>query len=366
MAASVHLRGIVIAGALAALALGLGFVTLVMNQSASHPAPHVIIPLKDRHHAPGLVAATRKPASVAKAKKTVVVKTKKTVAAKAKTTVAANTKKTAAAKAKTTVAANTKKTAAAKAKKKVTRPDPNLVAALKAGLPRGVAAALAKRPVVVVELWSSHDPVAKLASAEAEAGAALAGAAYVGVNVDQDGGAVADLTKTLGKLAEAPTALVYARPATLALTLTGFVDRTAVQQAASSAAPVPVARPASAGWADKANAICSAANAKIDAIGVHKAAALVATTNPSPGWKILSEQTTKLAALTPPAGSSAEVAQANAVMKQAAAVEGRYETAIFHGERGAPTRALGAKRVALDAKWHATYEALGATICAAQ
>jgi hypothetical protein len=84
-------------------------------------------------------------------------------------------------------------------------------------------------------LWTSRDPVSKLASAEAKAGAALAGAAYVGVSVDQDGGAVADLTKVLGQLAAAPTALVYTRPGKLALTLTGFVDRTAVQQAASSA-----------------------------------------------------------------------------------------------------------------------------------
>jgi hypothetical protein len=344
MAASVHLRGIVIAGALAALALGLGFVTLVMNQSASHPAPHVIIPLKDRHHAPGRVAATRKPAAAVTTKKTVAVRTKKTVAVKAKKTVAVKAKKTVAVK----------------------RPDPNLVAALKAGLPRVVAAALAKRPVVVVELWTSHDPVAELSSAEAKAGAALAGAAYVGVNVDQDGGAVSDLTKALGKLADAPTALVYTRPATLAFTLTGFVDRTVVQQAASSAAPAPVALPAGPDWSDKANAICTAANGKIEAIGVHKAVAMIATTNPSPGWKVRSEQATKLAALTPPPGSSAEVAQANAVMKQAAAVEGRYEAAIFHGQRGAPARALGAKRVALDAKWHATYGALGATVCAAQ
>jgi hypothetical protein len=39
---SPHLRGIVIAGVLAVVALGLGFVTLSMNQTASKAAPVVI------------------------------------------------------------------------------------------------------------------------------------------------------------------------------------------------------------------------------------------------------------------------------------------------------------------------------------
>ena len=51
VAATAHLRGIVIAGALAALALALGFVTLAMNQTTSKAATHTIVPLKDRHPA---------------------------------------------------------------------------------------------------------------------------------------------------------------------------------------------------------------------------------------------------------------------------------------------------------------------------
>jgi hypothetical protein len=190
----VHARGIVIAGALAALALALGFVTLAMNQTASQAAPHVIIPLKDRHHSAGSTAAVHKP--------TVVVKKK--VAVK--------------------------------------KPNVNLVAALKAGLPRSVAEALAKRPVVVVELWSKSDPVGQLSAGEAEAGAALGGAAYVGVNVDTDGGAAGVLTTALGKLPTAPAALVYTRPATLITTLAGFNDRTVVQQAVTSATPIQTAK----------------------------------------------------------------------------------------------------------------------------
>lgn len=187
MTASVHARGIVIAGALAALALALGFVTLAMNQTASQAAPHTVIPLKDRAKSPGSIPAMKQPAVV-------------------------------------------------KAKAAVRRPDANLVAALKAGLPRPVAEALAKQPVVVVELWSNRDPVGKLAAGEAEAGAALGGAAFVGVNVDTDGGAAGVLTTALGSLPTAPAALVYTRPAKLVTTLPGFNDRTAVQQAVSSAA----------------------------------------------------------------------------------------------------------------------------------
>jgi len=46
---SPHLRGIVLASALATLALALGFVTLAMNQSASKTATHKILSLKERH-----------------------------------------------------------------------------------------------------------------------------------------------------------------------------------------------------------------------------------------------------------------------------------------------------------------------------
>jgi hypothetical protein len=196
----------VIAGALAALALALGFVTLGMNQTASQAAPRTILPLKARHHSAGAAKT-----SVAK----------KHTAAKA-----------AAAKASAKASAKPKQNVAIK------RPNPNLVAALKAGLPRSVAEALAKRPVVVVELWSKNDPVGLLSAGEAQAGAALAGAAFVGVNVDQDGGAISVLTRALGKIPVAPAALVYTRPATLSITLPGFNDRTAVQQAVSSAATI--------------------------------------------------------------------------------------------------------------------------------
>jgi hypothetical protein len=188
---SAHLRGIVIAGVLAAVALALGFVTLAMNQTASKAAPPAIIPLHLRHHVAG--AQT------------------------------------------TSTATKTTPTAAKKKPKPVARVNPNFTAALKAGLPRSVARALAAHPVAVVQLTSQGDQIAQLALGEARAGSALAGAALVPVYVDGNGGAVEVLTRLLGKLPIAPATLVYIRPATLYVTLPGFNDRTIIQQAAENA-----------------------------------------------------------------------------------------------------------------------------------
>jgi len=183
MSASSHLRGLVIAGALAAVALALAFVTLAMNQSTSSAAPQAI--LKTTHAA-------------AKAHKTVV---------KHKTL------------------------------------DPNLVAALKAGLPRSIANALASHRVAVIALTSAEDPVAVMAAREARAGAQLAGASFAQISVDRDGGDAAALTRVLGSLPVAPATLVYIRPSTLVVTMPGFNDKTTVQQAAINGAAAMAADP---------------------------------------------------------------------------------------------------------------------------
>lgn len=214
MNASPHLRGIVIAGVLAAVALALGFVTLAMNQSASHAAsPKVIVPFKDRHKS---AAATTKVASAKIAP------------------------------AKTVEAAKPKPAKPKPAKPKV---DPNFAAAVAAGLPADIAHGLAAAPVVVVQLTSVSDPVAQLADAEAKSAAQLEGAAYVEVSIDHDGGAVEKLTRLLGTLPDAPASLFYVRPGTSPVTLQGFNDRTVVEQAIvdalASLPPKPAAKPAS-------------------------------------------------------------------------------------------------------------------------
>jgi len=182
----------VIAGVLAAVALALGFVTLAMNQTASKAATtHTIIPLHLRHHVAG--AQT------------------------------------------TSSATKTTPTAAKKKPKPVARVNPNFTAALKAGLPRSVARALAAHPVAVVQLTSQGDQIAELALGEARAGSTLAGATLVPIDVDGNGGDVEVLTRLRGKLPIAPATLIYIRPATLYVTLPGFNDRTIIQQAAANA-----------------------------------------------------------------------------------------------------------------------------------
>jgi hypothetical protein len=182
---SPHLRGIVIAGGLAVVALALGFVTLAMNQSSSSAAPHTVLSLKARH------LAGAKPA----------------------------------------------KAAAKPVKRKPL--NTHLVAALKLGLPRSIARGLEAHRVTLVALTSSSDSVAVLATRETKAGARLAGASFVRVSVDHDGGDASALTALLGKLPVAPATLVYIRPGTLYLQMPGFNDKTTVQQAAHSAADAP-------------------------------------------------------------------------------------------------------------------------------
>ena len=181
---SPHLRGIVIAGGLAVIALGLGFMTLVMNRPGGSAAPHTILSLKAR----GLSHA--KPAKPV-------------------------------------------------AKHRHKPLNANLVAALKAGLPHSIARGLASHRVTVVALTSSTDTVAALATRETEAGARLAGASFVRVSVDRDGGDASALTALIGKLPAAPATLVYVRPATLYAQIPGFNDKTTVQQAARNALRAP-------------------------------------------------------------------------------------------------------------------------------
>jgi membrane-bound ClpP family serine protease len=212
--ASTHLRGIVIAGVLAAIALGLGFVTLAMNSSASHTSPPAVIVPPVHHH---VAALAKRTVSSAKAK---------TVAAKAKTKPVVKTK----------AVVRTKVVVKPKPKPKpVVKPDPNYLAAVAAGLPKNLAHALAASSVVVVQLTSKTDPIAQLAAADARAGAKLAHVPYVTVSIDTNGGAVQALTRALGQLPDAPATIVYTRPTSVFVTLTGYNDRTIVQQAVANA-----------------------------------------------------------------------------------------------------------------------------------
>jgi hypothetical protein len=109
-----------------------------------------------------------------------------------------------------------------------------MVAALKAGLPTPLAAALARHPVVVVSLYNPYSQVDGISFAEARAGAQLARAGFVPLNVLSQA-QVGKLTEQLGLLPN-PGVLVYVRPYTLVAKLNGFADKETVAQATQNAA----------------------------------------------------------------------------------------------------------------------------------
>jgi hypothetical protein len=128
----------------------------------------------------------------------------------------------------------TPKTATPPVVKKAPDQAPAVLAALAAGLPAPIANALGTHPVVVVSLFNPYSEVDGIAFAEARAGAKLAGAGFVPLNVLSQSQA-GKLTETLGLLPD-PGVLVYARPGTLVGKLTGFADKETVAQVSQNAA----------------------------------------------------------------------------------------------------------------------------------
>ena len=125
------------------------------------------------------------------------------------------------------------------ARKVVVKPKPvvdlaAVQAARAAGLPEALAQALGRSKTVIVSLYDPYSQVDGTSFAEARAGAGLAGAAFVGLNVlsRRD---VGNLTEHLGLLPD-PGVLVYVRPSTLAARIAGFADKETVGQAARNAA----------------------------------------------------------------------------------------------------------------------------------
>ena len=109
-----------------------------------------------------------------------------------------------------------------------------MAAALAAGLPAPLATALGQHETVVVALYNPYSQVDGIAFAEAKAGAQLGGAGFVPLNVLSKA-QVGKLTEQLGLLPD-PGLLVYIRPATLVVKISGFADKETVAQAAQNAA----------------------------------------------------------------------------------------------------------------------------------
>lgn len=103
------------------------------------------------------------------------------------------------------------------------------------GLPGSVSVALKASRVVVVALYAAGDTIDMAAGSEAEAGAALAGAPYVAVNVG-DESQIGDLAARLPSLA-VPSVVVFGRGGRVLAQIDGYADRQAVAEAVDSARP---------------------------------------------------------------------------------------------------------------------------------
>jgi hypothetical protein len=144
-------------------------------------------------------------------------------------------KQTAAApKKRSTHAAKPKATPHVSAAPKAPEQQSAVLAAIAAGLPNSIAAALGRQRVVVVSIYNPYSEVDGIAFAEARAGAKNAGVGFVGLNVLSQA-QVGKLTQTLGLLPD-PGFLVYTRPGTLVARINGFADKETVAQAAQNAA----------------------------------------------------------------------------------------------------------------------------------
>jgi hypothetical protein len=114
--------------------------------------------------------------------------------------------------------------------------------AVDSGFPILVARALAAGHIVVVSLFDPKTKIDLTALREAEAGAAIAHAAFVPIDVS--GSQIDPLNRRFGVIQD-PAVLVLRAPGDLIVRIDGFADRDTVAQAAANAA-LPSATPAPA------------------------------------------------------------------------------------------------------------------------
>jgi hypothetical protein len=196
---SAPVRYAALLGLLAAVLIG-GGMTVLGHRDSSVATPHVI-----KHHPFG--AGLKKQATASKKHSTKATKPK---------------------------AAKPKATPAVPAPPKAPVQPSAVIAAIAAGLPNVIAAALGRHATVVVSVFNPYSEVDGIAFAEARAGAKTAGVGFVGLNV-LSAAEVGKLTQVLGLLPD-PGLLIYTRPGTLVARISGFADKETVAQAAQNAA----------------------------------------------------------------------------------------------------------------------------------
>jgi hypothetical protein len=122
----------------------------------------------------------------------------------------------------------------AKPKPVTSKPRPKPLPAVTAsGLPRSVAVALTRNPVVVVAVTAPRGRVDSLLLEEARAGAALGRAGFTTVNAFRTV-EMAALASKFGVRSN-PAVIVVKRPGELSIRIDGFADRATVAQAATDA-----------------------------------------------------------------------------------------------------------------------------------
>jgi hypothetical protein len=107
---------------------------------------------------------------------------------------------------------------------------------LTAGLPAPLVTALTRSKLVVAVVWAKGDPVADLALKQARAGAKMAHAPLVVLNVANDAVAAKTATWMNSDIVD-PAVLVVTRPGTVAVELAGYSDKIAVAQAVVDSRP---------------------------------------------------------------------------------------------------------------------------------
>jgi len=121
-------------------------------------------------------------------------------------------------------------------------------AAVIAGVPSPLAAALKRHSVVVLALVAPKSAVDSLTLAEAKAGAAAAHAGFATIDVANNA-QVEALSALVGssadpqnRLLDDPAVLIFQRPRALYVRLNGYVDADTVEQAAVNATPLSTDR----------------------------------------------------------------------------------------------------------------------------
>ncbi len=238
------------------------------------------------------------------------------------------------------------------------RKNPFVEDAEKAGLPPAIANAFGAHEVVVVALYTPNVTLDSMAKDEARAGAALAHAGFVAVNVRSEGTATV-LTKLAGIL-DAPGSLVYRRPGELFMKFEGFNDRATIAQAAENADPSPGGAETTA-WARDANAICSATAQKIAAVPTPTSKAQLIALGPQV-QTYEADKLAKLHALTPAAGAAPQVRAMLGSYDQAFASEKAMLSALIAND-DAKAASLNSRATAFLHNGDRIARQLGATSC---